>query len=53
MKKILIIAAPLMLIGCSADKWEGGGFYNSGKKAKPATCEQIDPLHIKCYTIRK
>jgi type IV pilus biogenesis protein CpaD/CtpE len=53
MKKIMLVAACILLVGCSTDSIEGSGFYNSGKRKSPVNCEQVDPLHIRCYTVRK
>lgn len=53
MIRILMALVVLTLSGCSLMEMEGDGFYNSGKKAKPARCVQVDALHIRCETIRK
>lgn len=53
MIRMILALVFLSLSGCSLMEMEGDGFYNSGKKAKPARCVQVDPLHIRCETIRK
>lgn len=52
MKKYILLFC-FALSGCAYSNIEGAGFVNNGKDIGPVKCEQIDPLHIRCASVKK
>ena len=51
--RFFIVAICFTLSSCAYSNIEGAGFVNNGKDIGPVKCEQIDPLHIRCASVKK
>jgi len=47
----VILVGFAVLAGCNPAKYEGDGFYNSGKPSRPVKCIEVRPRYTECRTV--